>query len=167
MRRTPSPRRISLNAAAAADDRERRSSRSAAPPGLQSPGDRWTCVGSVAEAVPRIGARRRAASSWQSAGRRLVHFERAPQHSYVVRSVDPVDAAARSCRMSSPSSPRGPFAQADEAELLGTPRDRRHRRQEQRRRGHLRQDRGGASARDRGGDGRAPQACRRSIGRRL
>ena len=79
-------------------------------------GDRWTSVASVAEAVTALGAAPRRV--FLAIGRQeAFHFEKAPQHSYLVRSVDPVtpplnlpDATAILAH--------GPFAEADELELL-------------------------------------------------
>lgn len=112
----PFAARISLNAAAAAKMTGtpllalRRAAWAA------EPGDRWTCVGSVAEAVPALGEAPRRV--FLAIGRQeAFHFERAPQHSYVVRSVDPVmpplDLPDVTAILAS-----GPFAQADETELL-------------------------------------------------
>ncbi len=80
------------------------------------PGDRWTRVASVVEAVSALGAAPRRV--FLAIGRQeAFHFEKAPQHSYVVRSVDPVtpplnlpDATAILAH--------GPFAEADELELI-------------------------------------------------
>ncbi|WEX77103.1 cobalt-precorrin-6A reductase [Sinorhizobium numidicum] len=86
------------------------------PPWKIEAGDRWTRVASVAEAVTALGETPRRA--FLAIGRQeAFHFERAPQHSYVVRSVDPVTpplnlpdvTAILAC---------GPFAEADEMELL-------------------------------------------------
>ena len=100
---------------------------------------------------------RRAASSWRSAARKLAPFDSAPQHSYLVRSVDPVDPP-----LDVPHAhyilARGPFGVDAERKLLVRARIDVVRRQEQRRRCDLRQDRGGARARHRGDHGRAPAA---------
>ena len=79
-------------------------------------GDRWTRVGDIDAAIVALGAAPRRvflAIGRQEAGR----FSAAPQHSYVVRSIDPVDPplAVPSCRYILAS---GPFGEADERELL-------------------------------------------------
>lgn len=112
----PFAERISANAAAAAE-------RSGVPIfALRRPqwdavaGDRWTQVDSVEAAVSALGeAPQRVflAIGRQEAGR----FAEAPQHFYLVRSVDPVDPplAVPDCRYILAS---GPFHVADERKLL-------------------------------------------------
>ncbi len=82
----------------------------------QVPGDHWIEVGSVAEAVEALGKVRRKA--FLTLGRQeLGPFEAAPQHEYLIRSVDPVDpplAVPRATYLTA----RGPFGEANEAELL-------------------------------------------------
>ncbi|WP_217569904.1 cobalt-precorrin-6A reductase [Mesorhizobium sp. GbtcB19] len=80
-------------------------------------GDRWTLVDNVAEAARALGAAPRRvflAIGRQEAGA----FEVAPQHSYLVRSVDPVEP-----KLAVPDAlyllARGPFPEADERALLG------------------------------------------------
>lgn len=82
----------------------------------RQPGDRWIEVESVADAVTALGAAPRKA--FLTLGRQeLLPFEAAPQHHYLVRSVDPVEPP-----LSVPNAvyltARGPFEQADEAQLL-------------------------------------------------
>ncbi|RUW67080.1 MULTISPECIES: cobalt-precorrin-6A reductase [unclassified Mesorhizobium] len=79
-------------------------------------GDRWTLVDSVAEAATALGtAPRRVflAIGRQEAGA----FEAAPQHHYLIRSVDPVEP-----KLAVPDAiyllARGPFPEADERALL-------------------------------------------------
>ncbi|MDX8538185.1 cobalt-precorrin-6A reductase [Mesorhizobium abyssinicae] len=79
-------------------------------------GDRWTLVDSVAEAATALGtAPRRVflAIGRQEAGA----FEAAPQHHYLIRSVDPVEP-----KLTLPDAiyllARGPFPEADERALL-------------------------------------------------
>lgn len=79
-------------------------------------GDRWTRVADVDAAVAALGGKPRSvflAIGRQEAGR----FAAAPWHSYLVRSVDPVDPplAAPDCRYILAS---GPFSEADETGLL-------------------------------------------------
>ncbi len=78
--------------------------------------DRWIEVDSVAGAVDALGEVPRKA--FLTLGRQeLLPFEAAPQHHYLVRSVDPVEPP-----LSVPNAvyltARGPFEQADEAQLL-------------------------------------------------
>ncbi|MCJ9674897.1 cobalt-precorrin-6A reductase [Neorhizobium sp. SHOUNA12B] len=82
----------------------------------RQPGDRWSEVDGVADAVNAVGEVPRKA--FLTLGRQeLLPFEAAPQHAYLVRSVDPVEPA-----LSVPNAvyltARGPFEQADEAQLL-------------------------------------------------
>ncbi|CDX37263.1 Precorrin-6A reductase [Mesorhizobium sp. ORS 3359] len=79
-------------------------------------GDRWTLVDNVAEAASALGqAPRRVflAIGRQEAGA----FEAAPQHRYLIRSVDPVEP-----KLAVPDAlyllARGPFPEADERALL-------------------------------------------------
>jgi precorrin-6A/cobalt-precorrin-6A reductase len=86
-------------------------------PWLQQPGDRWTEVDSVAAAVEAVGKDRR--HVFLTLGRQeLLPFEAAPQHQYLIRSVDPVEPP-----LSVPDAhyvtSRGPFVEADEVRLLG------------------------------------------------
>ncbi|RUU11376.1 cobalt-precorrin-6A reductase [Mesorhizobium sp. USDA-HM6] len=112
----PYAARISANAAEAA--------RQAGAPilALRRPGwepvagDRWTLVDSVAEAARALGAAPRRvflAIGRQEAGA----FEAAPQHRYLIRSVDPVEP-----KLAVPDAlyllARGPFLEADEQALL-------------------------------------------------
>lgn len=82
----------------------------------QVAGDRWTLVGSMAEAVDALGEKPRRVMV--ALGRQeLAPFEAAPQHSYLIRSVDPVEPP-----LGVPDAQyilaRGPFEEADEKKLL-------------------------------------------------
>ncbi len=80
------------------------------------PGDNWTRVASVAEAVSALGAAPRRV--FLAIGRQeAFHFEKAPQHSYIVRSVDPVTPPLNLPNATAVLA-HGPFAEADELELL-------------------------------------------------
>lgn len=86
------------------------------PPWRPVAGDDWRAAAGMAEAVRLIGAAPRRvflAIGRQEAGL----FAAAPQHHYVVRSVEPVEAAhlppQAQCILA-----RGPFSEADEAALL-------------------------------------------------
>ncbi|WP_117194667.1 cobalt-precorrin-6A reductase [Rhizobium terrae] len=112
----PYAAQISRNAAAA-------STRAAIPlvalrrsPWQPQPGDRWIEVDSVGDAVGVLGGKPR--KIFLTLGRQeLLPFEAAPQHRYLIRSVDPVDPP-----LNIPSAiyltSRGPFAEADEMQLL-------------------------------------------------
>lgn len=79
-------------------------------------GDRWTEVDDVAGAVRALGAAPRHA--FLSLGRQEVHaFEAAPQHRYLVRSVDPVEPPLALPDLETILA-RGPFETADELALL-------------------------------------------------
>jgi len=88
------------------------------PPWIAVAGDRWTEVDGVREAVRALGPSPRRV--FVTLGRNeLASFADAPQHHYLVRSVDPVD----------PPLPlphavyltgRGPFAEADDRALMTT-----------------------------------------------
>lgn len=79
-------------------------------------GDRWTEVDSVTDAVRALGPAPRRV--FLALGRQEVAaFEAAPQHHYLIRSVDPVEP-----RLAVPDADyllaRGPFREADERALL-------------------------------------------------
>ncbi|NGO50533.1 cobalt-precorrin-6A reductase [Allomesorhizobium camelthorni] len=83
-------------------------------------GDRWTLVADAAEAVKALGPEPR--KVFLALGRQeIAEFASAPQHAYVIRSVDPVEPP-----LDVPDATyilaRGPFAEADELELLKTHR---------------------------------------------
>lgn len=83
-------------------------------------GDTWTMVADMDAAVAALGKAPRRA--FLALGRKeLAPFEAAPQHAYVVRSVDPVEPP-----MAVPDATyilaRGPFSQADDDALLAAHR---------------------------------------------
>ncbi|MET2826194.1 cobalt-precorrin-6A reductase [Mesorhizobium shangrilense] len=112
----PYAARISANAAAAAR-------KTGVPifalrrPGWQPvKGDRWVLVDSVTDAVTALGLAPRRV--FLALGRQEVAaFEAAPQHHYLIRSVDPVEP-----KLAVPDADyllaRGPFREADEGVLL-------------------------------------------------
>jgi len=107
---------ISANAARAAAHAGRTLLVLQRPPWTAVAGDRWTPVGDAAEAVRVLGEAPRAI--FLALGRNeIAPFAAAPQHRYLVRSVDPVEPA-----LAVPHAiyitARGPFAQADERALL-------------------------------------------------
>lgn len=86
------------------------------PPWTAVPGDRWTEVNDVAEAVAELGLSPRRV--FVALGRQDLHsFVRAPQHRYLIRSVDPVDPP-----LAVPDAryilARGPFDEEADSELL-------------------------------------------------
>lgn len=86
------------------------------PPWKRQPGDLWTCVTSMQEAVAALGHTPR--HVLLAIGRQeAALFEEAPQHAYLVRSVDPVEPP-----LTLPDVryilATGPFSEADEHALL-------------------------------------------------
>lgn len=90
------------------------------PPWSPEPGDRWTRVATMAAAAAALGPTPR--TVFLAIGRQQVAaFRAAPQHRYLVRSVeppDPADLPPDSRRLLA----RGPFAEAEERDLLRTRR---------------------------------------------
>jgi len=85
-------------------------------PWEKRPGDAWTDAGTIADAVEALGER--PARVFLALGRKdIAPFEAAPQHAYLVRSVDPIDPP-----LAVPDAiyvtARGPFAEADDRALL-------------------------------------------------
>jgi precorrin-6A/cobalt-precorrin-6A reductase len=81
------------------------------------PGDNWIETGDMTGAVRALGGSSRRV--FLTVGRNEVAaFEAAPQHHYLVRSVDPVDPPLN-VPDASYIVARGPFAEADEKKLLG------------------------------------------------
>jgi precorrin-6A/cobalt-precorrin-6A reductase len=79
-------------------------------------GDRWTEVGDVRAAVRALGGPSRRV--FVTLGRNdLLPLTDAPQHHYLIRSVDPVDPPLR-LPHASYLTDRGPFAEADEHRLM-------------------------------------------------
>jgi precorrin-6A/cobalt-precorrin-6A reductase len=86
------------------------------PPWTAVEGDRWIEVGDAAEAVRALGEAPRVV--FLALGRqKIAPFTAAPQHRYLVRSVDPVEpplAVPHALYITA----RGPFAEAEERALL-------------------------------------------------
>jgi precorrin-6A/cobalt-precorrin-6A reductase len=79
-------------------------------------GDRWIEVDTIDDAVLALGPARRRV--FLTVGRRdIAAFEGAPQHSYLIRSVDPIDPPLRVPRATYVTA-RGPFSEADDRELM-------------------------------------------------
>ncbi len=88
------------------------------PPWRPAPGDRWTEVATMDAAVEALGSVRKTVFLTQ--GRlQLAAFARAPRHRYIVRAIDrPAEIVALpDCKL---VLARGPFALADELELMRT-----------------------------------------------
>jgi precorrin-6A/cobalt-precorrin-6A reductase len=112
----PYAARISANAADAARDAGVPILALRRPGWERMEGDRWTEVDDVAGAVRTLGATSR--HVFLTLGRQEVHaFEAAPQHFYLVRSVDPVDPPLTLPNLETILS-RGPFETADELALM-------------------------------------------------
>ena len=114
------------------------------PPWIAVAGDRWSEVSDVADAVRALGQAPRRV--FVTLGRNeLAPFNDAPQHFYLIRSVDSVDPPLPLPHVAYVTG-RGPFSEADDRALMTMHADRSRDRQEQRRRRDLRQDRRGARA---------------------
>ena len=86
------------------------------PPWLPVSGDRWIEVEDVSSAVTALGAAPRRV--FLALGRKeLAPFVEAPQHRYLVRSVDPVDPPLAVPRAAYVIG-RGPFTESDDRVLL-------------------------------------------------
>lgn len=86
------------------------------PAWTQEPGDRWTEVASVADSVAALGEAPRRV--FVTVGRlELAVFAAAPQHDYVVRTIEPVGGALPVPRLTAVSA-RGPFAASDEERFM-------------------------------------------------
>jgi precorrin-6A/cobalt-precorrin-6A reductase len=107
---------ISANAAEAARAAEVKLLALRRPPWSEVPGDIWTDVDTMEDAVKALGRAPRRV--FLALGRKeLRPFEAAPQHVYLVRSVDPVDpplAVPHAIYVSA----RGPFSEAEDRALL-------------------------------------------------
>ncbi len=109
---------ISANAAAAAQKANVRFVTLRRPPWVAVAGDRWIEVNTVVEAVQALGKSFRRV--FVTLGRNeLAPFTAAPQHTYLIRSVDPVDPPLLLPRASYVTG-RGPFAEAADRALMAT-----------------------------------------------
>ena len=107
---------ISANAAAAARQAGVALITFRRPPWRTVAGDRWTEVLDVADAVHRLGERPRRV--FVTLGRtELAPLSRAPQHFYLIRSVDPVEPPLPLPRVNYVTD-RGPFSAADDRALM-------------------------------------------------
>jgi len=111
---------ISANAWAAAQMSSVRFVAVHRPPWIAVAGDRWTEVENVRDAVRALGDEPRRVLV--ALGRNeLAPLLEAPQHSYLIRSVDPVDPPLRLPHATYVTG-RGPFVEADEIALMRTHR---------------------------------------------
>ena len=79
-------------------------------------GDWWIEVDSIGDAVLALGPA--PCRAFLTVGRRdIVAFAAAPQHSYLIRSVDPIDPPLRVPHATYVTA-RGPFSEADDRELM-------------------------------------------------
>jgi precorrin-6A/cobalt-precorrin-6A reductase len=109
---------ISQNAAAAASETGVPLMTLRRPPWTAVYGDRWIFVDGVTEAVRALGETSRRV--FVALGRNeLAPFIDAPQHFYLVRSVDPVEPPLPLPQVSYITA-RGPFSEADDRALLTT-----------------------------------------------
>ncbi len=107
---------ISENAAAAAHQTGVAFMALRRPPWTAVVGDRWTEVDGTGAAVTAIGARPRGV--FVALGRNeLAPFAGAPQHRYLVRSVDPVEPPLPLPHVTYVTA-RGPFSEADDRALM-------------------------------------------------
>ncbi|KQP61203.1 MULTISPECIES: cobalt-precorrin-6A reductase [unclassified Methylobacterium] len=112
----PFAARIGVNAAVAAQSVGIKILAVRRPPWPRRPGDLWTEVASVADCVAALGPVPRRV--FVTVGRlELPVFAAAPQHDYVVRTIEPVGDALPVPRLTTIAA-RGPFAQADEARFM-------------------------------------------------
>ena len=109
---------ISRNAAAAAASARVPLLALRRPPWTPRSGDRWTEVANTEAAVQVLGKEPRRV--FLTLGRNEIgHFNGAPQHHYLVRSVEPVDPPLEVPHASYVTG-RGPFTEAEDRTLLAT-----------------------------------------------
>ncbi|MGB7097197.1 MAG: cobalt-precorrin-6A reductase, partial [Xanthobacteraceae bacterium] len=86
------------------------------PPWVATTGDRWTEVRDVSEAVRALGETPRRV--FVALGRNeLAPLDEAPQHFYLIRSVDPVDQPLPLLQVAYVTG-RGPFSEVDDRALM-------------------------------------------------
>jgi precorrin-6A/cobalt-precorrin-6A reductase len=111
---------ISANAAAAARETNVPLIALRRPPWFKVNGDRWIDVNDVGAAVDTLGQESRRV--FVALGRNeLAPFVLAPQHHYLIRSVDPVDPPLPLPQVSYVTG-RGPFGEAEDTALLAAHR---------------------------------------------
>ncbi|MDP9734419.1 UNVERIFIED_ORG: precorrin-6A/cobalt-precorrin-6A reductase [Rhizobium sp. SORGH_AS260] len=112
----PYAARISANAVEASKRAGVPLIRLSRPAWQRQPGDNWQSVESIDQAVVALGGQGRCV--FLALGRQeLLPFEAAPQHNYLIRSVDPVEPPLKlpDARY---ITARGPFATEDEIRML-------------------------------------------------
>lgn len=108
--------RISMNAALAATQTKVRFVALRRPPWDKRAGDDWIGVCSVAEAVAALGSATRRV--FLALGRKeIAPFVQAPQHHYLVRSIDPIDPPL-AVPHATYITARGPFSEIEDRVLL-------------------------------------------------
>lgn len=108
--------RISVNAHRAARDTGVPFLALRRAPWEAQPGDRWTEVETIAEAAQALGAE--PARVFLALGRKdIAPFATAPQHAYLIRSVDPIDPPLPVPDAAYVTA-RGPFSAAEDRALL-------------------------------------------------
>ncbi|MEM7191621.1 MAG: cobalt-precorrin-6A reductase [Pseudomonadota bacterium] len=86
------------------------------PPWMQHPDDRWVFAPTVQDAVAALGSE--PVRAFLTLGRNDIRpFESAPQHAYLIRSVDPIDPPL-AVPDATYLTARGPFQSRDELALL-------------------------------------------------
>jgi precorrin-6A/cobalt-precorrin-6A reductase len=111
---------ISANAVAAAREADVPSVALRRPPWTAVAGDRWIEVSDAGEAVRALGQAPRRV--FVALGRQeLAPFTQAPQHHYLIRSVDPVDPPLPLPHVTYVTA-RGPFSEPDDRALMTTHR---------------------------------------------
>jgi precorrin-6A/cobalt-precorrin-6A reductase len=116
----PYAQAISANAAAAARRTSVRFVALRRPPWTPTSGDRWTEVNDIPAAIAALGAAARRV--FVALGRNeLAPFVQAPQHWYLIRSVDPVTPPLPLPHAEYVTG-RGPFSEADDRALLAAHR---------------------------------------------
>ncbi len=112
----PYAARISANAVHAAKSAGVPLVTLARPAWVPIQGDNWNAVADVEDAVSTLGAEPK--NAFLALGRQeLLPFEAAPQHAYLIRSVDPVEPPL-SVPQARYITARGPFALNDEIAML-------------------------------------------------
>ena len=112
----PFAARIGRNAAAAAEAANVPLLAIRRPPWMRAPDDLWTEVETVADCVPALGAAPRRV--FLTVGRmEVATFAAAPQHAYVVRTIEPLGDALPVPRLTAIRA-RGPYDAAAETALM-------------------------------------------------
>lgn len=112
----PFAARISLNASEACKQASVPLLGLRRPAWHRQPGDLWTEVATMTEAVDALGVE--ACKAFLTVGRlELAAFSRAPQHHYLVRTIDPIGDALATPHITALRA-RGPFTESGERALM-------------------------------------------------